>query len=111
VRQTMEHTIRVERSYRAQTQFALLRREDEPLLLPPERRPKADPADTSGDALAITLAMAKRRAETDAALASTVATDLVRPTQWSALDTPFDVDVRFRLHRFGAHIVEHTHQV
>ena len=26
-------------------------------------------------------------------------------------DTPFTVDVRFRLHRFGAHLVEHTQQV
>jgi len=34
-----------------------------------------------------------------------------RPSQWAATDTPFDVDVRFRLHRFGAHLVEHTQQV
>ena len=111
VRKTMEHVTGVERSYRANTQFALLRRDDEPLVLPPERRPKADPADTSGDALAMTLALARRRGETDAALAGTVASDLTRSSQWSATETPFTVDVRFRLHRFGAHIVEHTRQV
>ena len=27
------------------------------------------------------------------------------------LHTPFAVDVRFRLHRFAAHLVEHTQQV
>jgi hypothetical protein len=111
IRKTMEHTIGVERSYRANTQHALLRQDDDPLTLPKERRPKADPADTVGDALAMTLALARRRSETDGALASTVASDLSRPSQWSAVDTPFAVDVRFRLHRFGAHIVEHTHQV
>ena len=111
IRKIMEHTIRVERSYRANTQFALLRREDEPLILPEERRPKADPADTAGDALAIVLALAKRRGETDAALGETVGPDLARPSQWAAVDAPFAVDVRFRLHRFGVHLVEHTHQV
>jgi hypothetical protein len=111
IRKTMEHTIGVERSYRANTQHALLRRDDDPLTLPQDRRPKPDPADSAGDALAITLALARRRSETDAALASTVASELSRPSQWAAVDQPFAVDVRFRLHRFGAHIVEHTHQI
>lgn len=111
IRQTMDHTIRVERSYRANTQHAVLRRDDDPLNLPDERRVKSDPADTAGDALAITLALARRRAETDAALAGTEADQLTRPTQWAAVDEEFDVDVRFRLHRFGAHLVEHTQQV
>jgi len=111
IRKTMEHTTRVERSYRANTQYALLRGDDEPLVIPEERRPKADPADTAGDALAIAAALAQRRAETDLALAGTIATDLARPSQWAAVDAPFAVDVRFRLHRFGAHLVEHTQQV
>ena len=111
IRKTMEHTIRVERSYRANTQHALLRRDDDPLILPEDRRPKPEPADTAGDALAMTLALARRRSETDAALSPTVGTDLARPSEWSAVDTPFAVDVRFRLHRFGVHIVEHTHQL
>jgi uncharacterized damage-inducible protein DinB len=111
VRRTMEHTINVERSYRANTQHALLRGDDEPLTLPQDRRPKPDPADTSGDALAIVQALARRRAETDTALSSAQAADLDRPSQWAAVEQPFDVDVRFRLHRFGAHLVEHTQQV
>ena len=111
IRQTMEHTIRVERSYRANTQHALLRQDDDPLTLPDERRPKPDPADIAGDALAIARALARRRAETDHALGGTDAAQLGRPTQWAAVDEEFDVDVRFRLHRFGAHLVEHTQQV
>lgn len=31
---------------------------------------------------------------------------MARPTQWIR----YDVDVRFRLHRFAAHVVEHTVQ-
>jgi uncharacterized damage-inducible protein DinB len=111
IRSTMEHTIQVERSYRANTQHALLRNDGEPLTLPAERRPKEDPADTAGDAAAIVAALARRRAETDATLAGTDADRLSRPSQWAATDTPFDVDVRFRLHRFGAHLVEHTQQI
>ena len=111
IRQTMEHTIRVERSYRANTQHALLRRDDDPLTLPEDRRPKSDPADTAGDALAIVTALARRRAETDLALAGTDANQLGRPSEWAAVTEPFSVDVRFRLHRFGAHLVEHTQQV
>lgn len=111
IRRTMEHTTNVERSYRANTQHALARRDDEPLVLPQDRRPNPDPADTAGDALAIVDALAQRRAETDAALAGTDDSALARPSRWAAVDVPFDVDVRFRLHRFGAHLVEHTQQV
>ena len=111
IRKTMEHTIQVERSYRANTQHALLREDGEPLTLPAERRPKADPADTAGDAAALAAALARRRAETDATLSGTDADRLSRPSQWAATEAPFTVDVRFRLHRFGAHLVEHTQQV
>ena len=111
VRRTMDHTIGVERSYRANTQHALLREDGEPLVLPPERRPKPDRADIAGDGLAIARALARRRAETDAALAATDASQVARPSQWAAVKELFAVDVRFRLHRFGAHLVEHTQQV
>ena len=111
IRKTMEHTIQVERSYRANTQHALLRGDDEPLVLPADRRPKADPADIAGDAPAISAALGRRRAETDAALGDTETADLTKPSQWAAVDTLFSVDVRFRLHRFGAHLVEHAQQV
>jgi hypothetical protein len=111
IRRTMQHAIGTERSYRANTQHALYRQAADPLTLPPERRPKPDPNDTAGDAESIVAALAQRRSETDGALAGTEAAELSKPSQWAAVTTPFDVDVRFRLHRFGAHLVEHTQQV
>jgi len=111
IRKTMEHTIQVERSYRANTQHALLRGAEEPLVLPADRRPRADPHDTAGGALDIVAALGRRRAETDAALSATESADLGRPSQWAAVNELFSVDVRFRLHRFGAHLVEHGQQL
>jgi len=110
LRETLVHAIGVERSYRANTQHALVRGDDEPLTLPTERRPKPDPADTSGGVLDILAAFAARRAETDAALARLDARQLVRPSQWGQYAVPHRIDVRFRLHRFASHIVEHTVQ-
>lgn len=110
LRETLVHTIGVERSYRANTQHALVRGDDEPLTLPAERRPQPDPADTSGGVLDILAAFAARRAETDAALAGLDGAQMVRPSQWGPYEVPHQIDVRFRLHRFASHIVEHTVQ-
>ncbi|MGH2492529.1 MAG: DinB family protein [Candidatus Limnocylindria bacterium] len=110
LRETLAHTIGVERSYRANTQHALVRHDDEPLTLPAERRPQPDPDDTSGGVLDILAAFAARRAETDTALAGLDAQQLVRPSQWGPYEVPHRIDVRFRLHRFASHIVEHTVQ-
>lgn len=110
VRETLAHTIGVERSYRANTQHALARRDDEPLTLSAERRPQPDPADTSGGVLDILAAFAARRAETDASLAGLDAAQMVRPSQWGPYEVPHRIDVRFRLHRFASHIVEHAVQ-
>jgi uncharacterized damage-inducible protein DinB len=111
IRQTLAHAIEVERSYRANTQHALVRGDHEPLKLPADRRPKPDPADTSGGVLDILAAFAARRAETDQALAGLDERQLVRPSQWGPYDVSHQVDVRFRLHRFASHLVEHTVQV
>jgi hypothetical protein len=106
----MVHAIGVERSYRANTQHALVRRDDEPLRLSAERRPTPDPTDTAGGVLDILAAFATRRAETDAALAGLDAAQLVRPSQWGPYEVLHQIDVRFRLHRFASHILEHTVQ-
>lgn len=110
VRETMVHAISVERSYRANTQHALVRGDDEPLRLPADRRPKPDPADTAGGVLEILASFATRRAETDAALAGLNEAQLVLPSQWGPYEVMHQIDVRFRLHRFASHIVEHTVQ-
>ena len=110
LRETLVHAISVERSYRANTQHALVRSSDEPLTLPDDRRPKPDPADTSGGALDIIAAFAARRAETDAVLVGLGEEQLTRPSKWGPYEVAHNVDVRFRLHRFASHIVEHTVQ-
>ena len=110
LRETLAHAIGVERSYRANTEHALVRRDDEPLTLSAERRPQPDPADTSGGVLDIVAAFAVRRAETDAALAGLSEAQMVRPSQWGPYEVPHRIDVRFRLHRFASHIVEHAVQ-
>lgn len=106
-RETMRHTIGVERSYRANTAHALRRATEEPLTLSAEQRPQPDPLDTRGDGSDVAARLGVRRAETDAELSGVSDDQLTRPTQWSELD----VDVRFRLHRFASHLVEHTVQV
>lgn len=105
-RETLQHTIGVERSYRANTAFALVRVPNDPLTLPPERRPQPDPADTSGDGSEIMERLAARRAETDADLGRITGEQMALPTAWGEAE----VDVRFRLHRFASHLVEHTVQ-
>jgi hypothetical protein len=110
LRRTLEHAIGVERSYRANAEHALVRGENDPLSLPPDRRPQLDPADTAGGVLDIVAAFARRRAETDAALSDLSETQLRRPSQWGAYNDPAVIDVRFRLHRFASHIAEHTVQ-
>jgi hypothetical protein len=110
LRETLAHAIGVERSYRANTQHALVRRDDDPLTLSAERRPQPDPEDTRGGVLDIVAAFAARRAETDAALAGLKEAQMVRPSQWGPYEVPHRIDVRFRLHRFASHIVEHAVQ-
>jgi len=106
LRETLAHAIGVERSYRANTSYSVNRVATDPVLMPSERRPAPDPADTAGSVLDIVGRFAARRAETDAAFATLDDAALARPTVWGG----YDVDVRHRLHRFASHITEHTYQ-
>jgi len=106
LRETLAHAIGVERSYRTNTEYAIARSAVEPVLMPSERRPKPDPADTAGEMIEIVARFAARRAETDAALGTVADSDLARPTMWGGAE----VDVRHRLHRFASHIAEHAYQ-
>jgi len=112
VRQTCEHAIRVERSYRAAIEWALSRGDGDAVRIPEALRPKADPADTTGSARWIAARFAIRRAETDAALRETPDGALARPSVWRlAPGVELTVDVRLRLHRLATHLQEHTIQV
>jgi hypothetical protein len=109
-RETLVHTTSVERSYRANTAFALVRSSDDPLTLPPERRPQPDPADTAGDGSSVALRLGQRRAESDAELGGIRDDQLTLPSAWGSHSSDVKIDVRFRLHRFASHLVEHTVQ-
>ena len=106
LRETLAHAIDVERSYRASTQYAVSRLAAEPIIMPAERRPAADPADSAGSVSEILERFAVLRAETDATFAALGDAELSRPTVWSGVE----VDVRHRLHRFASHVAEHTIQ-
>jgi hypothetical protein len=106
LRETLAHAIGVERSYRTNTEYSIGRTAAEAVLMPEERRPKRDPADTAGGTLEIVVRFAARRAETDATLGAPDSAALARPTMWDGIE----VDVRFRLHRFASHIAEHAYQ-
>ena len=105
-RETMEHTVGVERSYRANVVHALGRGPDEPLVLAPEQRPQPNPLDIAGDGTAIAIRLGMRRSETDTELGGITDEQLALPSRWGE----YDVDIRFRLHRFASHLIEHTVQ-
>jgi hypothetical protein len=106
VRETLRHVLVVERRYALQTRYAIDRRETDPVRIPDDRLPPLAGTGGAGEAGALLGAIAGARAETHRALAAVPPEAMTRPTIWAGQD----VDVRFRLHRFTAHLAEHTIQ-
>lgn len=106
IRQTLHHLLVIERRYALQTLYAVQRTNAEPVRIPEDRLPPPAQFDAGGDVAALRDRLATARAETDRLLGALVPAALRRPTIWVKID----VDVRFRLHRFAAHLVEHTVQ-
>jgi hypothetical protein len=106
LREVLGHVALIERRYAIQTQYAVERGDGDPLRIPGDRLPPLDAVDAGGGGGELLSRIAAARAETDARLGNLAAAALTRPTQW----IHYDVDVRFRLHRFSAHLVEHTVQ-
>jgi DinB superfamily len=106
LRETLRHILLIERRYAVQTRYAVERKDDEPIRIPDDRQPTATPADVAGEIDAILARIGEARAETNRWLGNVSAPAMIRPTIWVG----HDIDVRFRLHRFAAHIVEHTIQ-
>ncbi|HEV3231492.1 MAG TPA: DinB family protein [Candidatus Dormibacteraeota bacterium] len=113
LREVLRHVLEVELSYRANTVYALTRAEAEPLETPAARRARPEDVDARGTVDDVLGRIAAARSETDGALIelveATAASGLDpyrRPTLWAR----YAVDVRFRLHRFASHLVEHTVQ-
>jgi hypothetical protein len=99
LREALRHVLLVERRYAVQTRYAVERKDA-------ERQPTATPADVAGEIDSILARIGQARADTNRWLGDVAAAAMTRPTIWVGCD----VDVRFRLHRFAAHIAEHTIQ-
>jgi hypothetical protein len=106
IRETLHHLLVIEGRYAVQTRYAVDRAEAEPVRIPDARLPTPAQFDAGGDVGALLVRLATARAETNRALGALAPAAMGRPTIWAKID----VDVRFRLHRFGAHLVEHTVQ-
>lgn len=108
LRRVLTHVFEIERRYAAQTLYAGHRRDDEPLRLAEgdPRLPPKDGEELSGGVASLLGRIATARDTSDAMLAAIPDAALERPADWTGVR----VDVRLRLHRFAAHLVEHTIQ-
>ena len=106
VREILRHVIVTEGRYAVQTRYAVERTDADPMRVADDKLPTPAQIDVTGGISGILERVGDARAETDRQLGDLPAAAMVRPTQW----IQYDVDVRFRLHRFAAHMVEHTVQ-
>jgi len=107
LRETLRHMLLVERRYAVQTRYALDREESEPVRIPDDRQPTVTAQDGEGDVDTIVARIGAARADSNRWLGDAEGPALDRPTIWAG----YEIDVRFRLHRFSAHVVEHTIQI
>jgi len=106
VREILRHVMVVEGRYAVQTRYAVERADTDPMRVADEKLPTPAQTDVTGGISEILARAGDTRAETDRLLGDLPAAAMARPTQW----IQYSVDVRFRLHRFAAHLVEHTVQ-
>ena len=106
LRKTLEHMLMVELSFRANTRYALSRADQDPLKTPLELRPTEAEVDVSGGVDEVLERFTMAREVTDTEFESVENERMLRPTLWGGAE----VDVRFRLNRFGGHLAEHTVQ-
>ena len=106
IRETLRHIMIIEGRYAVQTHYATERADSDPMRVADDQMPTPAQVDVSGDIEAILGRVGERRGETDRQLGNLSPAAMIRPTQWMQ----YDVDVRFRLHRFAAHVIEHTIQ-
>ncbi len=104
IRQTMVHMIDTELRYGAQAEWARRRRPDEPVRIPDDKLPPK--SDSSGSLSDMLDRLAGAREETDRRNADITSDEMTLPTIWGG----FEVDLRFRIHRFAGHLIEHTIQ-
>ena len=102
LREVLEHLL-IERRYAQQTAYALRRSDEDPLYK--SLRVELLASDRDGGINAWVARLEAARTDTYA-VCSGPDVDLTPPTRWAG----YDVDVRFRLHRFATHLAEHTVQ-
>ncbi len=106
IREIVVHMVAVEQRYALQTQYAVDRADADPMRIADDRLPSLRPANVGGEIEALLSRLADARDETGRWLNDVAPAGMTRPTIWGG----YAVDVRFRLHRFAAHVVEHTVQ-
>lgn len=106
VREILRHIIVIEGRYAVQTRYAAERADADPMRVADDKMPTPAQIDVTGSIAEILARVGAARAETDRWLGDLPAAAMTRPTQW----IQYDVDVRFRLHRFASHLIEHTVQ-
>lgn len=106
LREVLRHVLVIERRYAMQTAYAVERGDGDPMRVSAERLARAEQPDARGDVFVLLGRIAEARAETDRRLGDLAPATLTRPTGW----VHYQIDVRFRLHRFASHLVEHTVQ-
>lgn len=106
LREILRHIVLVEKRYAIATVYAVERADADPMRVADTNLPTAAQIDVPGGIGEILARLADERAETDRRLGDLAVSAMTRPTQW----IQYDVDVRFRLHRFASHLVEHMVQ-
>jgi hypothetical protein len=106
IRETLRHIIVIEGRYAVQTRYAADRSDGDPMRVADDKMPTPAQVDVTGGLADLLGRVREAREETDRRLGHLPAEAMTRPTQWMQ----YDVDVRFRLHRFAAHLIEHTIQ-
>ena len=106
LREVLRHVVVIEGRYAVQTRYAADRSDTDPMRVANDTLPTPEQTDVAGGVTRLLALVAATREKTDRQLADLSPAALRRPTQW----VHYDVDVRFRLHRFAAHLVEHTVQ-
>ena len=103
--EVLRHVLAIERRYAIQTLWAVERADGDPLRVPGDRLPPTTPLDP-GRGQRDPGADRRGARRDEPALGNLAPAQMTRPTQW----VHYDVDVRFRLHRFAAHLAERTVQ-
>ncbi len=106
LRLTLHHMLHRELTFRANTAYALARSTLDPVGLPADQVPGPDEADVSGGIEDILVRYSFEREATDTGFEAVTPEQMLLPSIWGG----YEVDVRFRLNRFGGHIAEHTIQ-